>query len=58
MVDPNRLAQVLINLLGNARKFTTSGSVTFEAVSTTVSAEVLFAVVDTGIGIPRGRKAD
>ena len=54
MVDPNRLAQVLINLLGNARKFTTSGSVTLEASvlhDSPIDAEVLFAVIDTGIGI-------
>ena len=54
MVDPNRLAQVLINLLGNARKFTNTGSVTFEASvlqDSPIDAEVLFAVVDTGMGI-------
>jgi signal transduction histidine kinase/CheY-like chemotaxis protein len=56
--DPARLRQVLVNLLGNAIKFTAHGSVTLE-VTQIVSepgsqrANLLFRVCDTGIGIPR-----
>ncbi|WP_051444939.1 PAS domain S-box protein [Desulfocurvus vexinensis] len=54
--DEVRLEQVLMNLLGNAFKFTTSGSVTLEAYRLPPRApgqcRVLFSVADTGIGIP------
>ena len=52
--DPHHLRQVLINLAGNAVKFTEHGSVTVHvsAQSETDSAVVLkFSVRDTGIGI-------
>jgi signal transduction histidine kinase/CheY-like chemotaxis protein len=53
--DPTRLGQVLINLLGNAVKFTEQGWVrlrgSFEQTDTT-SLLVRFEVQDTGIGIP------
>ncbi len=52
--DPTRLRQVLINLIGNALKFTEQGSinVTVEAASDDM---LRFAVADTGIGIPADR---
>jgi len=53
--DPNRLRQVLVNLLGNAIKFTDQGEigVSVEEVGRTESDVCLhFAVSDTGIGIP------
>ena len=54
--DASKLRQVLINLIGNALKFTTNGSVT---VSVNVEPErrghVVFTVTDTGIGIPADR---
>ncbi len=51
--DPTRLRQVLINLIGNAIKFTDSGSVRLcvRLIHTTDLATIEFAVRDTGIGM-------
>lgn len=56
LVDPLRLSQVLTNLVGNAIKFTPSGSVSFSANLLACSGEIMhvrFAVRDTGIGLSR-----
>jgi signal transduction histidine kinase/ActR/RegA family two-component response regulator len=53
-----RLQQVLVNLIGNALKFTERGDVTVrvDLVERTATDAVLqFSVADTGIGIPRGQ---
>jgi signal transduction histidine kinase/DNA-binding response OmpR family regulator len=53
--DPSRLGQVLVNLIGNAIKFTEEGEVVVgvECVSETAGEAVLqFTVRDTGIGVP------
>ena len=53
--DPNRLQQILINLISNALKFTEKGSVTLRVQNDPHRAEpgtILFSVTDTGIGIP------
>lgn len=47
--DPVRLRQILVNLLGNAIKFTHEGEIAVHA--TRVGAKVRFDVRDTGVGI-------
>jgi signal transduction histidine kinase/CheY-like chemotaxis protein/HPt (histidine-containing phosphotransfer) domain-containing protein len=58
--DPGRIRQILINLVGNAIKFTSSGSVTvhvrlLQSEGTTVELE--FTLKDTGIGITEEAQA-
>ena len=62
--DPGRLRQILINLVGNAVKFTPAGQVTIKAWASpgqlhgedgSAFATVNFSVVDTGIGIPASK---
>lgn len=49
--DPNRLQQILFNLVGNAIKFTEKGYVTIRADHLSDTNEVAIAVEDSGIGI-------
>jgi signal transduction histidine kinase len=53
--DEARLRQVLLNLLGNALKFTTQGRVELQVG--VVDGRVRFAVSDTGIGIPASEQS-
>lgn len=56
MGDPSRIRQVLLNLIGNAIKFTEVGKVTISLTTNTRPAEglcdCLFIIQDTGVGIP------
>jgi len=58
--DPNRLHQILINLISNAIKFTDSGSVTVRVMQdpeVPTPGAIRFSVSDTGIGIPPDKLA-
>lgn len=58
--DPGRLRQVLMNLAGNAIKFTEHGEVVIRAALEKEDGDKVtlkFAVTDTGIGIPANRQA-
>ncbi|MCP4600320.1 MAG: response regulator [Proteobacteria bacterium] len=57
--DPGRLRQVLVNLAGNAIKFTENGEVSVRAYllsETDKDVLVRFTVTDTGIGIPKNKQ--
>ena len=55
--DPNRLRQVLVNLVGNAIKFTADGFVRVSATRLRTNGDALLVqVVDTGIGVPKDRQ--
>ena len=61
VADEKRLRQILVNLLGNAVKFTHQGSVTFQTTAiassngsqtTNTTVTIRFQIQDTGVGIP------
>jgi len=65
--DPGRLRQVIINLVGNAIKFTKEGEINIKVQNSSSSAppnnplreneiELLFSIEDTGIGIPEEKQ--
>ncbi|ACL06137.1 multi-sensor hybrid histidine kinase [Desulfatibacillum aliphaticivorans] len=56
--DPGRLRQVLMNLTGNAIKFTSKGEVIVRALvdeEDRGGATLRFEIIDTGIGVPQSR---
>jgi signal transduction histidine kinase len=58
MGDPFRIKQILMNLVGNAIKFTEKGKVTLKVETSDIlidEVEISFRVSDTGIGIPEER---
>lgn len=60
--DEDRLQQILINLTGNAIKFTNRGSVTIRGEVVQPNSEnkkrrVLISIIDTGIGIPEEKQS-
>jgi len=57
--DPGRIRQILINLIGNAIKFTQNGEILVTVVDESDEAAVAclhFAVKDTGVGIPADKQ--
>lgn len=59
--DPHRVYQILVNLLGNAAKFTAEGEIAFEAARTYLPADerewLVFSVRDNGVGMREAQVA-
>ena len=55
--DPNRIQQVLLNLIKNAVKFTPSGYIKVLLDYTKDKKSILFEVQDSGIGIPKEKQS-
>ena len=56
--DPSRLRQVILNLIGNAIKFTEKGEIIVRVANVEqqgTQLKLLFSVTDTGIGIPQSK---
>ena len=56
VADQGRVRQILLNLVGNAFKFTEEGHITIVATSTDNASRVRFEVIDTGIGIAEDQR--
>lgn len=56
-LDPTRFRQVVLNLVGNAVKFTTEGGVVVQVDHHASSSRLEVAVTDTGIGLDRAAQA-
>ncbi|MGE3182157.1 MAG: response regulator, partial [Phycisphaerae bacterium] len=54
--DPTRVRQILINLVGNAIKFTNVGGVTIAASYAPENRRMTFKVIDTGIGMTAAQR--
>jgi signal transduction histidine kinase len=52
LATPNRLRQIILNLVTNAVKFTDCGSVLIEAHYRADVSQLRIVVADTGVGIP------
>jgi len=55
--DPDRAVQVIINLLGNAIKYTLKGSVTITITPQVPLKRILVEITDTGIGMSKAQQA-
>lgn len=57
--DPSRLRQIIVNLIGNAIKFTSAGEIVLQVEKEWYKNETIslkFSVTDTGIGIPEEKQ--
>jgi len=56
--DPNKLKQILLNLVSNALKFTEKGQIRIKVstlVQTETHCQLKFEVIDSGIGVPKDK---
>ncbi len=58
LIDPDRLRQILLNLVGNAVKFTEQGGVTAAASFDPATGRLGFSITDSGPGMPADRVCD